>query len=180
MNNEITQSELAAAFNADDKQDKHDKPKKPLKAPKQGRSKKQVISFATLIIGILCLVAGLVFLLMSLLREPAISDGDYLVSTGEWVLNSETDCTPTQDEGSCPDSSYVIWQFTEPGKGKLTTNNHLNDYDFTWALDKDTLKIRTDWLYELDNEYSYELRRDDSTLILSADGQEYRFVAKTE
>ena len=91
MNNEITQSELAAAFNADDKQDKHDKPKKPLRAPKQGRSKKQVISFATLIIGILCLVAGLVFLLMSLLREPAISDGDYLVSTGEWVLNSETD-----------------------------------------------------------------------------------------
>ena len=35
------------------------------------------------------------------------------------------------------DEPSVIWNFTEIGKGTLTTNNHENDYDFIWAIDGD-------------------------------------------
>ena len=34
-------------------------------------------------------------------------------------------------------------------------NNHINDYDFIWAIDGGKLKIETNWLYTLNNDYSY-------------------------
>ena len=80
-------------------------------------------------------------------------DAEFLVQMGEWTRE---------------DAEGVIWNFTEIGKGTLTTNNHQNDYDFLWSVDGDTLKIETKWLYDLNDEYTYKLQQDNKTLTLSS------------
>ena len=132
---------------------------------------------------------------------PGVADGEYLVTAGSWVLEDGSNCLEvveeeteieTNSEGetiesdsvsgeaNCEGGSGVIWNFTEIGKGTLTTNKHLNDYEFAWALDDDKMIIQTDWLYELDNEYDYKLDQNTGTLVLSDGEKEYRFVAQTE
>ena len=104
-------------------------------------------------------------------------------SAGEKVVietNTEADGVGATN---CISTPSVIWQFTEVGKGTLTTNNHINDYDFIWALEDGRLKIETKWLYDLENEYEYELNQADKTLILKDDDKEIVFVghfAETE
>ena len=112
---------------------------------------KKKISIAVFIIGIITLIAGVVFLIINLNNGPKIQDGEYLVSVGEW------------EEVGGPG---VIWRFSEIGKGTLTTNNHLNDYDFIWALEGDKIKIETDWLYTIDDEYRYRIDRGQDLLVL--------------
>ena len=126
------------------------------------KKKKFIWAIVTLVVGLATLVAGIVFLVITLNRGAAAQDGDYLVTQENWVLS---------------DSDKVVWDFTEIGKGTLTTNGHENDYEFKWALEDGKLKIETDWLYELENEYDYTLDQVNGKLTLSADGKEYEFVA---
>ncbi|MBR3156918.1 hypothetical protein IKF20_00595 [Candidatus Saccharibacteria bacterium] len=128
------------------------------------RKKKLVWAITTLIVGLATLVTGIVFLVMNLNKGAAAQDGDYLVAQENWTLS---------------DSDKVVWDFTEIGKGTLTTNGHENDYEFKWALEDGKLKIETDWLYELENEYDYTLDQSNGKLTLSADGKEYEFVANS-
>lgn len=122
---------------------------------------KKRISIVLFIIGIIALVAGAVFLIVRLVAKPAVADGEYLVTVGEWVEQ---------------DAPSVVWNFTEPGKGTLTTNAHTNDYDFVWGIDDGKLQIRTDWLYTLDNEYSYTLDQSSNTLTLKNGDEEIQFI----
>lgn len=135
----------------------------PSKSPRDPLKKKKILSTTLLIIGVITLVVGVVFLVLNLIKMNRAADGDYLVSAGNWVLDG---------------SDSVIWDFTEVGKGTLTTNNHLNDYIFIWAIKDDKLKIETDWLYDLENEYTYQLDQGAKTLTLTADGTTYRFTAR--
>ena len=128
------------------------------------RKKKLVWAITTLIVGLATLVTGIVFLVISLNKGAAAQDGDFLVAQKNWTLS---------------DSDKVVWDFTEIGKGTLTTNGHENDYEFKWALEDGKLKIETDWLYELENEYDYTLDKSNGKLTLSADGKEYEFVANS-
>ena len=128
------------------------------------RKKKLVWAIITLIVGLATLVTGIVFLVMNLNKGTAAQDGDYLVAQENWTLSN---------------SDKVVWNFTEIGKGTLTTNGHENDYEFKWALEDGKLKIETDWLYELENEYDYTLDQSNGKLTLSADGKEYEFVANS-
>lgn len=128
------------------------------------RKKKLVWAIITLIVGLATLVTGIVFLVMNLNKGAAAQDGDYLVAQENWTLSN---------------SDKVVWDFTEIGKGTLTTNGHENDYEFKWALEDGKLKIETDWLYELENEYDYTLDQSNGKLTLSADGKEYEFVANS-
>lgn len=128
------------------------------------RKKKLVWAITTLIVGLATLVTGIVFLVMNLNKGAAAQDGDYLVAQENWTLSN---------------SDKVVWDFTEIGKGTLTTNGHENDYEFKWALEDGKLKIETDWLYELENEYDYTLDQSNGKLTLSADGKEYEFVANS-
>ena len=127
---------------------------------KKGRDKKKIISIITFVVGIILLIAGVVFLVLGIMKGSNVADGDYLVEKKSWVL---------------ADSDKVQWDFTEIGKGKLTTNNHENDYDFIWALEDGKLKIETSWLYEVNNEYEYEIDQNSDTLTLKADGETYTF-----
>jgi hypothetical protein len=120
--------------------------------PKPKKNTKKRVGIAIFVIGMLSLVAGIVLMLVNLLAKPAVRDADFIVSVGTWERE---------------DAPGVIWDFTEIGKGKLTTNNHKNDYDFIWSLDAKTLKIETSWLYEINNEYNYTLNQDDKILTLS-------------
>ncbi len=149
--------------------------------------KKDIISLIVFIVGIITLIVGVVFLVITMLSKPGLQDGEYLISAKEWVLEGEeTNCLSPSDEESetnCIDgvsSSNVIWKFTEIGKGTLTTNNHLNDYDFIWALEDGKLKIKTDWLYDLENEYDYDLNQKEGILTLTADEDTFKFVANFE
>ena len=107
------------------------------------------LSLAVLIVGLAALVGGVVFWAVDFSRDEDVSDAEYLVQVGTWVEQ---------------DAEAVVWNFMEIGKGTLTNNAHINDYDFIWALDGDKLKIETDWLYALANEYEYNLEGDVLTL----------------
>ena len=114
--------------------------------------KKQIISIVTFAVGLVMFAVGLIFLFVRFSEEATLADGEYLVTVGSFQR---------EDEPS------VIWQFTEIGKGKLTTNNHQNDYDFIWALEDGKMKIETDWLYVLNNEYDYRL--EEGGLVLTSE-----------
>ena len=128
---------------------------------KPAKDKKNRGGFIMLLVGILVCVAGLVFLLVNILAKPGLRDAEYLVEVGTWVR---------RDEPS------VEWKFTEVGKGVLTTNAHTNDYDFIWALDEDTLKVETAWLYTLNDSFVYELNQSDKTLTLTKDEETIVFI----
>ncbi len=147
--NNVSAEELTEAF-------------KPEKKPKD---KKKIISVVVFIIGMVTLAVGVVFLLLKLIGQNAVQDGDYLVSAKNWVLE---------------DDEKVIWDFEEIGKGTLTTNNHLNDYTFIWALEDGKLKIETDWLYTLDDEYDYTINQSEGKLILNDGEKEVVFKANFE
>ena len=142
--------------------------------------KKKIISLIVLVIGIIALVTGVIFLVLKLTKGPAIQDGEYLVSAENWVLENNTNCEEAAENAETNCLPGVIWDFTEIGKGTLTTNNHTNDYDFVWTIKDDKLIIRTNWLYELENEYDYELNQNDGILTLKAGEEEYIFSANFE
>ena len=78
------------------------------------------------------------------------------------------------------DQPSVIWDFSEVGKGKLTTDNHVNDYDFIWRLQDKKLLIETDWLYDLNDEFDYILDQSEKTLTIKNPEKniEVKFKAK--
>lgn len=133
------------------------------KTPKQKKSvdKKKRSGVVVFCIGLTALVSGVAFLLYNMFKAPDIRDAEYLAQVGTWQREDE----PT-----------VVWQFTEVGKGTLTTNFHINDYDFIWALDEDNLKIETDWLYTLNDEYIYSLNQANNTLTLINGDETWVFV----
>lgn len=128
--------------------------------------KLKIVSIATLILGIVVLAVGGAFFIIKQNAAAKMGDADYLVQSGAFIMNNS--------------DGAVEWDFTEIGKGKLTTNNHTNDYDFAWALQDDKLKIRTDWLYELDNEYTYQLDQSSGVLTLTSGDNEYKFTTSSE
>ena len=135
---------------------------------------KIIFGIIALIIGGGALIASVAFFVIDLVSTPDLRDAEYLVQKRTWVMQSNTaentECAT--GEGVQPavcepvelPSENVIWTFTEIGKGVLTTNNHIDDHDFKWALDGDKLLIETDWLYTLYNEVSYKLDQKEETL----------------
>ena len=156
---------------------KAEKPQKPVKA----KNKMKIWSIVVFVIGMLALVAGVVYLIISLTKGPELQDGEYLISAKQWVLEDGSNCPKESEESetNC-ETNQVIWKFTEIGKGTLTTNGHENDYDFIWAIEDNKLKIETSWLYTLENEYEYNLNQNDKTLTLKEDDKEVKFVAEFE
>ena len=122
---------------------------------------KKRVSIIAMIIGLITLVGGVVFLIIRLTAGPGVADGDFLVSVGKW-----------SEDGA----ASVVWNFTEVGKGTLTTNNHTNDYNFIWAVEDGKLKIETEWLYALENEYDYTLDQGAKILTLKNGSEEIKFV----
>lgn len=108
-------------------------------------------ALAVFIIGIVILVVGLTVFLINKNSQPSMADVDFLISAGEWQRE---------------DQPAVIWNFTEVGKGKLTTDEHLNDYSFIWSLDDNKLKIETTWLYDLNDEFDYKIDQGAKTLTI--------------
>ncbi|MBQ3348498.1 hypothetical protein IJG90_03210 [Candidatus Saccharibacteria bacterium] len=120
--------------------------------PAKNQLGKKRLGITTLIVGLIACIAGLAFLLVNLFTEPRLRDAEYIVDTGSWAR---------------VDEPSVIWNFTEIGKGTLTTNNHENDYDFIWAISGDTLEIETEWLYTTDDKFVYRLDQENQILILN-------------
>ena len=153
---EISDAELAEAFKPEEIEEKPAK-----KKTKQKKSVKKKWGITIFVIGLLTLTAGVTFLLFNLLKGPTTQDADYLAQVGKWELENEPS---------------VVWNFIEIGKGTLTTNSHLNDYEFIWRIDGDTLKIETKWLYELNDEYIYKLDQGKNILTLTSESGDINFV----
>lgn len=134
------------------------------------------LSIIVFIIGTIALFLGATYLLVKGLSSQKIADGEYLVEIGTWRLNESSDECDTPSDESCESTGDVVWNFTEIGKGKLTTNNHLNDYDFIWAIEDNKLKIETDWFYPLENEYQYSLDQNAGKLELTDGEKNYYFI----
>ena len=139
---------------------------KSTKNPKKAKTRKKLtkfrrVSIAVLTVGIVALAAGVAFFVYHLLQAGQAGDAEYLVKIGTWQRE---------------DAPSVVWDFTEIGKGTLTVNDHINDYDFAWALEDKQLKIDTDWLYTLNNEYNYSLNQAESKLTISTDDDTWVFV----
>lgn len=126
---------------------------------------KKRLAIIVFIIGILALLGGSGYMVYDLLKPTVVRDADFLVQISTWQ---------EQDEPK------VIWTFSEIGKGNLTTNQHLNDYDFEWNIDGDKLAIKTAWLYDLIDEYTFSLDQDTKTLTLTKDEETFTFVPYAE
>ena len=151
---DIDMNELAKAF--DDKVAESPKTKKK----KSTKTKKPIVVF---VVGLVVLVSGLVFLIYKLVAGPSKADAEFLISSGEWVEEDE----PT-----------VIWNFTEVGKGTLTTDGHQTDYDFIWSLSNGKLKMETSWLYDIEDEFEYTLDQGSKTLTVKKNDTEVKLKAQ--
>ena len=151
---DIDMNELAKAF--DDKVAESPKTKKK----KSTKTKKPIVVF---VVGLVVLVSGLVFLIYKLVVGPSKADAEFLISSGEWVEEDE----PT-----------VIWNFTEVGKGTLTTDGHQTDYDFIWSLSNGKLKMETSWLYDIEDEFEYTLDQGSKTLTVKKNDTEVKLKAR--
>ena len=177
ISKKVTADDLAQAFSSAQAIDTQPSDEKESKTPKPKKSKKLGWSVAVFVVGILVLICGIVFLVLDFLKVPDLADGDYLVSADEWILNDGTNCANAESlETNCLPS--VIWKFTEIGKGSLTTNGHVNDYDFVWAIKDGKLLIETNWLYDLENEYEYQLDQREGTLTLKDGEKEIVFTGQ--
>ncbi len=134
----------------------------PVKEPMDPKLKRSIF---VLIIGLFTLGVGAFFLFKTLTKKPDVRDAEFLVKVGSWAREDE----PT-----------VIWNFTEIGKGKLTTNRHYNDYDFIWSMDDKKLNIETNWLYTLNDTFEYVLNQKKETLTITSGTQEIVFVPATD
>ncbi len=119
-------------------------------------------SIVVFVLGLVALVGGLTMLIIRLVSGPAVADAEFLISNSRWTR---------EDEPS------VVWEFTEVGKGSLTTDGGQTKYDFIWRLEGDKLKIETTWLYNLNDEFSYILDQGDKTLTIKNDETEVKFKA---
>ena len=105
----------------------------------------------TMIFGIIVLIAGVALITVKIITAPKMDDAEFLITAGEWVRE---------------DQPNVIWDFTKVGQGMLTTDKHLNDYDFIWSLEGGKLKVETSWLYDLNDEFTYSLDQNGKVLTI--------------
>lgn len=111
---------------------------------------KKPIQYIIFTIGIIFCIGAIIFLCFNIFSANQISIPERLLTVKTWVKDG---------------APSVIWTFTEPGKGTLTTNNHQNDYDFIWNVEGEKLKIETTWLYNLVDEYSIKLVGDNFSIF---------------
>lgn len=138
----VSEKELARAFNSASEKSK----KKP--------AKKKKWPIAVFALGMIALAAGVAVLVVRLTGQSPVADTEYLVTAGEWVRDDQ----PT-----------VVWAFENEGKGTLTTDGGQNHYNFAWALNSGKMSIKTSWLYDLNDEFQYEIDKNAGTLTISDD-----------
>lgn len=159
------------------------------------KSKKSIFGFISLGIGVAALAASATFFIIKNNEKPAVRDAEYLVSVGKWIMQSESNTEPVdcissiEEENTEPTdcisaestTGSVIWNFTEIGKGTLTTNNHIDDHDFKWAIEGDKLKIETDWLNTLYDELTYKIDQKEQILeVTRENGTTQKFKPSEE
>ncbi len=134
------------------------------KSPKKA---KLIAGITTAVLGAGALAASLTFFIIDMNSKPGMRDAEFLVEKGTWVMQSDT--------------PEVIWNFTEIGKGTLTTNNHIDDHEFKWSIENGKLKIETEWLYTLYDELAYTLDQKAQTLeVQREDGTKQTFKASAQ
>ena len=159
-------NETQVPLNSADEGLKPTKIKQKKNKDKNPKSKKKIIIIILSIVLGLSLLGGALYYFVFRDTTPPLSDAEFLIKIGTWEES---------------DASKVKWIFKENGQGTLTTNDMQNYYDFTWNLEEDVLKITTSWLYELNDEFSFSLNREENTftVISKEDEKESIFIPTT-
>lgn len=144
--------------------------KKTSGAPSKHRVKQATSSkygIVIFVVGLIMLVAGGGLLAWRLLSTPAMSDAEYLVKQGTWVIADDSRCDMVPCDYVSGDESIT---FTDYGKGTLR-NYYSNSFDFLWTIEGGRLKaqpVQTDIDVE-NSEAAYTLDRNELKLTLKAD-----------
>lgn len=142
-------------------------PDKKEKSHKRLSKKARLVIIISSIVGGLAVVGVLLYFLVFRKVEPVV------VLTERDILTSHA--------WEKKDAPTVIWTFHADGTGELTTNKS-NYYDTIWQLsqenDTQTLSITTNWLYKLEDSFTFILDRDTDTFTVKnlADETESVFV----
>ncbi|MBR3204184.1 hypothetical protein IKF81_00680 [Candidatus Saccharibacteria bacterium] len=135
----------------------------PEQSEEKKKSKKPLI-ISLIIIALVLAAGGASYYFFFRKKSPLIlsSESEYLIETKSWEK---------------VDAPSVIWTFNEQGKGEITTNKS-NYYEMEWELSDKTLKIDTNWLYELNDSFDFFLNREEKsfTVINRSDNTVSTFV----
>lgn len=118
---------------------------------RERKGNKKKIGFAIFGIGVVALIIGITAMVINLTTGPGVRDAEYLVTKGTFVREGE---------------NGVYWRFDEVGRGSLTTDDFENVYNFIWSIKDGKLLMETDWLYTLNDEFSYKVDQEAGTLTL--------------
>ena len=128
--------------------------------------KKKALVTVCSIVAFLAVVAGAFFITKAIDGKTAVSITEFLVSGHEWEKVGE---------------ETVVWTFENEKACKVTTNS-TETFDCEWEIEGDTLKIRTKWLRELEDEFTLEINEAEKSfkIISKEDGKESTFVQKSK
>ena len=128
--------------------------------------KKKLITTSVSIIAFIAVAVGAYFITKSLNNSSALSVVDFLVSGHEWEKVGE---------------ESVVWTFENENTCKVTTNS-TETFDCTWELNGETLKIKTKWLRDLEDEFTLSVNEAEKsfTIVSKVDEKESTFVQKSK
>lgn len=126
--------------------------------------KKKILVTTCSILAFAAIAAGAYFIAKTLDSTSAASATDFLIAGHEWQKTGE---------------ESVVWTFENDGTCKVTTNS-TETFNCTWQLDGETLKIKTKWLRDLEDEFSIYINKAENsfTVISKADEKSSTFVPK--
>lgn len=126
--------------------------------------KKKIIVIICSVLAFAAIVAGAFFITKSINEKANISTAEFLASGHEWKKSGE---------------ETVVWTFESNGTCKVTTNS-TETFDCKWEIEDKNLKIETDWLTTLKDEFEISINTSDNsfTAISKSDGKESTFVKK--
>ena len=124
--------------------------------PKKRLSKKArlAIIISSVVVALATIAAVLIFVVFKKEEPVAVLTDRDLLTAHAWEKQ---------------DAPTVIWTFHADGTGEITTNK-TNYYDIIWSLsqEEDThkLEIQTDWLYKLNDSFTFSLDRETDTFTV--------------
>ncbi|MBQ2660391.1 hypothetical protein IJF86_03175 [Candidatus Saccharibacteria bacterium] len=131
--------------------------------------KKLIVIFGS-IIAAAVVVCGAFFITKFIdetLAETPSSDAEFLISKHVWQKFGE---------------ESVVWTFEADGVCQITTNS-TEYFDCEWGIDGDVLKIKTAWLYDLEDSFTFTLDRGGKTettltVTSASDGKVSQFLPR--
>jgi len=114
------------------------------------KKRKTITIICSIIAFVLITVAA--FFITKALNPDSVSTADFLVAEQSWQKSDE---------------ASVVWSFSSDGTCKITTNS-TETFDCSWQLIDNNLKIQTNWLKTLSDEFEIEINKSDNSFTVTS------------